>query len=394
MIVHAYYEEDARVRREAEALVAAGWQVDVFALRRPGAASRERLAGVELHRLPVRRHQGAGLGVYLAEYAAFLVRAGWAATQAHRRRGYGLVEVHTLPDYLVFAALPLKLAGVPVLLDLHEAMPEFFRSRFPRAAGRLTHGLLVLQERASIALADATMTVNEALADRLRRIGTPVDKVTVIVNSPDLGLFDAAAHPVRPFMGDGTLRLVYAGALTPTYELDIVLRAVALLEERRPGLRVAARLYGRGDAAEPLRNLATELGVADRVEQPGRIPIEDVPAAIASADIGLAPTRRDPFTDLSLSTKILEYASMGKPVVASRLPTVDRYFAPDTIATYEPGDPAALADAVLALVEDDPGREARVARTHARAAELGWDREAARYVALVERLVRPRARPG
>ena len=36
MIVHAYYEEDARVRREAETLVAAGWEVDVFGLRRPG----------------------------------------------------------------------------------------------------------------------------------------------------------------------------------------------------------------------------------------------------------------------------------------------------------------------------------------------------------------------
>ena len=38
MIVHAYYEEDARVRREAETLVAAGWEVDVFGLRRPDDA--------------------------------------------------------------------------------------------------------------------------------------------------------------------------------------------------------------------------------------------------------------------------------------------------------------------------------------------------------------------
>ena len=43
----------------------------------------------------------------------------------------------SLPDFLVFAALPLKLAGVPVLLDLHEAMPEFFASRFPGASNRM-----------------------------------------------------------------------------------------------------------------------------------------------------------------------------------------------------------------------------------------------------------------
>ena len=89
------------------------------------------MAGVNVRRLPVGRHQGAGLPVYLAEYGAFLVRALWAATRAHRRRRYALVEVHSLPDYLVFAALPMKLAGVPVLLDLHEAMPEFFGAGFP-----------------------------------------------------------------------------------------------------------------------------------------------------------------------------------------------------------------------------------------------------------------------
>ena len=61
----------------------------------------------------------------------------------------------------------------------------------------------------------------------------------------------------------------------------------------------------------------------------GRIPIDDVPAAVAAADIGLAPTRRDPFTDLTLSTKVYEYAAMGKPVVASRLPMV--------VATFPPG---------------------------------------------------------
>ena len=137
MIVHAYYEEDARVRREAEALVAAGWSVDVIGLCRPGELPAAVIEGVNLRRLPVGRHQGAGLPVYLIEYGAFLMQALWAATRAHRHRRYGLVEVHSLPDYLVFAALPLKLVGVPVLLDLHEAMPEFFRSRFPVASNPL-----------------------------------------------------------------------------------------------------------------------------------------------------------------------------------------------------------------------------------------------------------------
>ncbi|MGZ6314663.1 MAG: glycosyltransferase family 4 protein [Candidatus Limnocylindrales bacterium] len=387
MIVHAYYEEDPRVRREAEALVAAGWEVDVFGLRRPGETAAAVVEGVNLRRLPVRRHQGAGLSVYLVEYGAFLMRALWAATRAHRFRRYGLVEVHSLPDYLVFSALPMKLAGVPVLLDLHEAMPEFFRSRFPRAANPISYRLLRLQERLSIALANEVLTVNEPLAERLTRLGTSPERLTVILNSPDLRLFDPAAHPRRRFMADGKLRIVYAGALTPTYELDVVLRAVASLARRRPSLRVDATFYGRGDAQAHLEALAAELGIADRVGFPGHIPIEDVPRAVAAADIGVAPTRLDPFTQMSLSTKILEYAAMAKPVVASRLPTVERYFPADTLAIYEPGDHESLASTIPGLVDSPAERRARVGRTGRRVEELSWARQAEAYLGVVGRMV-------
>jgi glycosyltransferase involved in cell wall biosynthesis len=387
MIVHANYEEDPRVRREAEALVQAGCEVDVFGLRRPGEAPSAVIEGVSLRRLPVRRHQGAGLPIYLAEYGAFLVRSLWAATRAHRHRRYDLVEVHSLPDYLVFAALPLKMAGVPVLLDLHEAMPEFFKSRFPKAANPISYKLLRLQEMLSIKFADEVLTVNEPLAERLRGLGLSQQKLTVVLNSPDLGLFNAAANPHRDFMSDGTLRIIYTGALTPTYELDVVLRAVAAIRDARPELPVQATFYGRGDSQQALEALAAELGIADRVAFPGRIPIEDVPRAVADADIGVAPTRLDPFTGMSLSTKVLEYAAMEKPVVASRLPTVQRYFAPGTLSVYEPGDPKSLAELVLKLVDDPDERRSRVLETRARVEELSWTRQAAAYKTVVDRLV-------
>ena len=386
MLVHAYYDEDPRVRREAESLVAAGRPVDVFGLRRDGDAPWGELDGVKVHRLDVRRHQGAGLATYLLEYAAFLVRASWALTRAHPRRRYALVQVHTPPDLLAFAALPLRLLGVPILLDLHEAMPEFFRSRFPRASNPIIHRLLLWSERLSIAIARRAVTVNQAMADRLVDLGVPDHKVGVVANSPSLARFDAGRFERRPFAEDGTVRLVYAGALTPTYEVDVAIRAVAELRSRRPELAVTFDVYGRGDAAEPWSALAGELGVGAAVTFHGRIPIEDVPVAIARADIGIAPTRRDPFTDVSLSTKVFEYAAMGKPVVASHLPMVEKTFPPGTVRTYEPGDARSLATAVEAIVDEPLAREAAVERTAGVVAGAAWEREAEGYVALVESL--------
>jgi glycosyltransferase involved in cell wall biosynthesis len=388
MIAHTYYDEDPRVRREAEALAAAGRPVEVFALRRPGDAPAGELRGVRVHRLDVQRHQGASLGVYLREYLDFFGRAALAAVRAHRRRRFAVVQVHTIPDFLVFAALPLKLAGVPVVLDLHEAMPEFFRSRFARAANPLTTGLIELQEILSLRFADAVIAVNEPLAERFRRRGVPAARVNVIHNSPSPDLFAAEGHAQRGFMEDGALRLVYGGAVTPNYELDVLVDALARIKEARPAVRVRLDVYGRGDSEPAFRDKIEALGLDGVVTLHGRVPLEDMAAAIAAADVGVSPIRRNSQTELSLPTKILEYAAMGKPTIASDLATVTSYFGRDALSLYKAGDADDLARAILLLVDDPADTSRRMERTAARVAEMGWSHEAAVYVALIDRLVR------
>jgi glycosyltransferase involved in cell wall biosynthesis len=387
MIVHSYYEEDSRVRREAESLAESGRPVVVLGLRKDGSPAVSDVAAVRVHRLDVQRHQGAGLGVYLREYLSFLMRAMWRSIRLHRRDPFALVQVHSLPDFLVLSALPLKLVGVPVLLDLHEAMPEFFRSRFPGASNRLVHRLLRAQERLSIALSNRTITVNGALRDRLVRLGVDGDKVEVVANSPSLARFDASAHPRRPFREDGRLRLIYTGALTPTYELDVAIDAIWRLTEERPDLDVAFDVFGRGDSEAALKELAERLGVAERVTFHGRIPLEEVPAAIAGADIGLAPTRHDRFTDMSVSSKLFEYAAMGKPVVATRLPMVEQSFPEGSIGAYDSGDPGSMIAAITAFADDSVAREAAIERTAAIVETRSWEHESARYLALVQQLI-------
>lgn len=393
MIVHAYYEEDPRVRRQAETLVATGRPVRIIGLRRPGDPVDSDVGGVRVRHLDVQRHQGAGVGVYVREYLAFLLRAMWAALRLHRSERFGVAQVHSPPDFLVFATLPLRILGVPVILDLHEAMPEFFRMRFPRVRNPLAHRLLRLQERLSIRFATRTITVTDAMRDRLAELGHARDSIDVVVNSPSLHRFDPAVHPARAFREDGRLRLVYTGALTPTYELDVTIRAVAILHARRPDLDAVLDLYGRGDSEAALRALASDLGIADRVAFHGRIPLEDVPGVLAAADIGLAPTRLDRFTALTVSGKVYEYAAMRRPIVASRLPTVERDFPGDAVATYPSGDHEAMAAGIIRLVDDDALRARAVAAAADVVNDLSWDRVSAGYVSLVDALAAG-ARPG
>jgi hypothetical protein len=113
MMVHHYFPRDPRVRREALALARAGQRVTVLCLRRPGEPKRETWQGISIVRLPVQRHRGSPLPVYLAEYLAFAGSASLAGAWLAAQQPFDVVHVHTPPDFLLAAALPMPAGGAP-----------------------------------------------------------------------------------------------------------------------------------------------------------------------------------------------------------------------------------------------------------------------------------------
>ena len=128
MVVFAFYPlGETRVQRQAEALAENGYDVDVICLRGPDEAVFEDVRGINVYRLPVGRLLWfSGLvGRFLA-YLLFLILTAFKLIPLHLKRRYGVVQVHNLPDFLVFCALFPKLMGAKTILDIHDVMPEFF----------------------------------------------------------------------------------------------------------------------------------------------------------------------------------------------------------------------------------------------------------------------------
>lgn len=370
LVVHSYVDEDPRVRRAARAAVAAGWDVSMISLQRDGDPARGELDGARLYRQPVQRNQGAGISTYVAEYGRFAVLAARELLRIDRERPIDVVHVNSVPDWLVFAAVPLRRRHrIGLILDLHEASPELFRMRFARSsrslltriAARALVSIVSFAERRSIAIADRVFVTAPRLRDRLTEIAPQRgDAVEVLLNVPETQRFAAAAANDRTWMADGTLRLVYTGALTPIYEVDVIIRAVALLRSSPALLPVHLVVAGRGDQEPALRALAAELGVADAVEFIGRVPFEGVPALIRGADIALAPTRLDEFTDLSISNKVFEGMASGRLVLGTRLKTLDDLVPEESVARYASGSPAEAAAVIRRLVADPVERVSRI----------------------------------
>jgi glycosyltransferase involved in cell wall biosynthesis len=384
MVVHAVYPGDPRVRRQSDALIERGHEIDLFCLREPDEPGEETSGPMRILRLPVNRtfHGFAG---HLAEYLAFAGLAAVRLTREHRRRRYDLVQVATVPDFLAFSAFPTKLAGAPLLLDLHEDMPEFFRDRFAHPLLRPFHPLVTGTAMAAAAASTELITVHEPLRQLSISRGVAPEKIHVVMNSADTRLFDASAHPRRPFMTDGELRLIHHSNFQRIYGLDVAVEALGLVDPVAIPYRLD--VYGDGPFRPEIEAVIRLTGTADRVHLNGRVPMDELPGLLAGADIGLVPSRPEPYLQLSLSTKLLEYAAMGVPMIASDLATFRAHFTDAAIRYVPGGDPAALANAIRELAADPERAEELGRQAQRQAAAYAWEAQARRYVEIVERLI-------
>lgn len=370
MISQHPYPDHAVLRRNVEHLLARGNRVDVICTRETRASGATRRPGLRIRAIHL-RHRRERAYFYPFEYISFFLRA-FPRSLVFSLRRYDVVQVDTLPDFLVFAALPARLRRTRVILFTYELMPEMAATRLKVGQGHPVVRLARLLERWAVGFADEVVVVNEACRRRLVDRGVDERKLRVVLNTQPTTMVPARIVPTQA-------RLITHATLIERYGTRVAIEAVARLTPRWPELRLD--VLGAGEEREPLEKLAHRLGLQDRVHFAGFLPWYEAMRWIRGSSLGLVPVLADGYGEFILPTKLLDYVSQGVPAVCSRLPAIEHYFPADSVAYVNAGDAVALANTIDYLLRHPDEAAAQANRAHDVLAAMAWERASKEYEA-------------
>jgi glycosyltransferase involved in cell wall biosynthesis len=377
---------DRRVWLECQALISAGYRVAVVCPKGRGDPAYQVIDSVELYKYRPYAPGGSKFS-FAGEYAYSFLATAWATLKARRSGRFAVIQACNPPDIFWPLGLAFRAAeGTKFVFDHHDLCPELYESRF--AGGpKLPHkGLLALERRTHRA-ADHVIATNESYREiAMTRGGKQAGDVTVVRTGPD-------PQRLKPGEADPGLRrgrrylAAYIGVMGPQDGVDIVVRAAGIVVNKLGRDDIAFTLIGSGDCFDDLVALRDELGLAGHVEFTGRAPDELVSRIMSTADVGLSPDPKNPLNDVSTMNKTMEYMAFGLPVVAFDLRET-RVSAGEAAAYVEPNDEQAYAEAIVALMDDEP-RRARLGKL-ARARveqELAWSHQERAYLGVYRRVL-------
>jgi glycosyltransferase involved in cell wall biosynthesis len=311
----------------------------------------------------------------------FLASSSLLLSSKHFRNRYDLIHIHSVPDFLVFAACLPRLTGAKIVLDIHDVLPELFAAKFNIPPGSLTFQSLLLVEKLCAAFAHHVIIANDIWREKLICRSLTPSKCTTILNYP--------MHIVPQGCNRQEARsrfiILYPGSLNYHQGVDIAIQAFALVKNLIPESEF--HIYGEGAELGNIVRLIQHLGLEERVFLRPHVPHEEILRIMENADLGIDPKRTDGFANEALGGKIFEFMALGVPVIVSDSRTNKYYFNESVVRFCRGGDAAGLAQSILALHEDKDATSRQVQNAHEFVQGYEWDVRMSIYLKLVDSLV-------
>lgn len=216
--------------------------------------------------------------------------------------------------------------------------------------GRALDGFQEKMIRKTLLLADRVLGVSQAICARAIELGADAGKVEKVAKGVDIDRF----KPGRVTPGLQVRRqetkqpvVISVGGLTRRKGLDVCLRALGKLHDQ--GLAFTLLVIGEGPEERNLRELAKNLGIADRVQFFGVISRADIPGFYGMSDLFCLAALQDAAPNV-----VMEAMASGLPIVSTLAGGIPEYVMDgETGFLVSPGDVSALAGKLKRLIVDE-----------------------------------------
>jgi lipopolysaccharide/colanic/teichoic acid biosynthesis glycosyltransferase len=251
----------------------------------------------------------------------------------------------------VTAYVVARLKRVPFVFEVRDLWPDFAIE-----TGVLRNPLLIWAsrrlERFLYHHADRLTVNSPGFIPHLRRCGVPEEKIDLVPNGVEVSMFDPTnrGEAIRQELGlENKFIALYAGAHGLANDLGTVLLAAKRLEAYPDIVFV---LVGDGKERPNLICQAEELGLSNVRFVPAQ-PKTRMPQFLAAADVCIAILKLIPMFTTTYPNKVFDYMAAGRPTVLAIDGVIREVIeAADGGTFVQPGDSAALAEAVLRYYRD------------------------------------------
>lgn len=262
-----------------------------------------------------------------------------------------------------------RLVSSTVVLEINGPVREEMQANFgSRAASILADVLMRAQVYSAHLVVAVTPGLAQYTSDRV-----PGRRCEVVANGASRDLVAAENRPA-----DRHPVLLFAGALTPWYEVDVLLDAIRLLRDRQ--VPMSCLVLGDGVRRRQLAAQARALDIEHLVTFAGWVDGSEVRRQMQRADVGLLPLRPKHvgLEAVGSPLKLYEYVAAGLEVVGTDLDGVTNSPVRAAVHVYQQGDAVSCASAIQNAITAS-GRPLLDAET------WSWDARAKRLTQLVER---------
>jgi glycosyltransferase involved in cell wall biosynthesis len=371
MVAYSEYSRDARIRREAEALTEIGYNVDFFVLKEKQSPLVD--TSVNLIHLNLEQYRGNSNLNYILSYFNFFFQSFMKILWLYPKKRYKIIYTHNMPDFIVFLGLIPKLFGCKLIHDIHDLMPDIYKSKFKSAFANIIYYLLLIQEKISCMLADKIITVSDIALDilindhKLRK-----EKISVVRNFADKDIFTPMKLNTNR---NNDLNLIHHGTISDRFGLRYIIKEMETICKEYSHVKL--HFYGKGDGKEEviLAKMINESKLTKNVFLHGQIQLDDIPRKISAADIGIVSYKKDPSTDIFTPLKLLEYIAMEKPIVTVHTKAIAMLIKDAKLLYYENGLEESFSNAIFSLITNEGKLDSLTKETIKLNNQINWGKE-------------------